>query len=155
MFGGFDLSQMYMYDMSMYSNEYTSPEMMLQQPLFYAPMSDPIPTTPTKEDLDFNFSAPACDEKPEVTLGYPLVITEGVYCPRVKPTILKSAKPLRCSTCHQPFERGSSLRRHEKLHTGVKPFKCSPCNKSFTRLDILRRHQSSTRCRLTSSKLQN
>lgn len=143
MFAGYDLSQMYMYDMYDYS-----PDALLQPPLFYAPLSDP--TTPTKED-DFDF--PACSEKPEVTLGYPLVVTEGVYCPRVKPTILKSAKPLRCSTCHQPFERGSSLRRHEKLHTGVKPFKCLPCNKSFTRLDILRRHQSSTRCRLTSSKL--
>ncbi|KAI0227683.1 hypothetical protein L0F63_006875 [Massospora cicadina] len=110
------------------------------------------PTSPVKEDYQLKPSTEG--DKREVVLGYPVVITEGAYRPRVKPTILTSGSPLRCSTCQQPFERGSSLRRHEKLHTGIKPFKCQPCNKSFTRLDILRRHQSSTRCRLISQKYQ-
>ncbi|KAI9290908.1 hypothetical protein K502DRAFT_277176, partial [Neoconidiobolus thromboides FSU 785] len=53
---------------------------------------------------------------------------------------LPPKKIFRCERCNMNFGRKNSLRRHEKLHTGIKSFHCEYCNKSFSRRDILLRH---------------
>lgn len=45
-----------------------------------------------------------------------------------------------CQTCGLTVSNGSSLRRHERIHTGVRDFECEICFCTFARKDTLDKH---------------
>ncbi|XP_061434464.1 LOW QUALITY PROTEIN: histone-lysine N-methyltransferase PRDM9-like [Lethenteron reissneri] len=50
-------------------------------------------------------------------------------------------KPFKCTVCKKAFADTSTLHRHQRTHTGEKPFKCTVCEKAFARLSTLHSHQ--------------
>ncbi|XP_039316667.2 zinc finger protein 354A isoform X1 [Saimiri boliviensis] len=50
-------------------------------------------------------------------------------------------KRYKCSMCEKTFINTSSLRKHEKNHSGEKLFKCKECSKAFSQSSALIQHQ--------------
>lgn len=50
-------------------------------------------------------------------------------------------RPLGCKFCVKSFRYASSLRRHERSHTGDRPYVCNICNKGFIQTSHLRTHE--------------
>nr|XP_032800546.1 histone-lysine N-methyltransferase PRDM9-like [Petromyzon marinus] len=50
-------------------------------------------------------------------------------------------KPFKCTVCEKAFAQIPDLHRHQRTHTGEKPFKCTVCEKAFAQLPHLHRHQ--------------
>ena len=49
-------------------------------------------------------------------------------------------KSFPCTYCDRKFARKKDVESHERIHTGEKPFSCSYCDKSFNRKDMLVLH---------------
>ncbi|XP_040849460.1 zinc finger protein 354B isoform X1 [Ochotona curzoniae] len=50
-------------------------------------------------------------------------------------------KPFKCSECGRAFSQSASLIQHERIHTGEKPYRCNECGKGFTSISRLNRHR--------------
>ncbi|XP_075915048.1 uncharacterized protein LOC142908363 [Petromyzon marinus] len=50
-------------------------------------------------------------------------------------------KPFKCTVCEKAFALLSTLHSHQRTHTGEKPFKCTVCEKAFALLSTLHSHQ--------------
>ncbi|GAB1296032.1 Zinc finger protein 354A [Apodemus speciosus] len=57
------------------------------------------------------------------------------------PPEITPAKRYKCSLCEKTFINTSSLRKHEKNHSGEKLFKCKECSKAFSQSSALIQHQ--------------
>ncbi|XP_054985174.1 uncharacterized protein LOC101538233 [Sorex araneus] len=58
-------------------------------------------------------------------------------------TTLEAPVTYKCSVCGRSFRQDSSLREHQKIHTGEKPHQCGACGEAFTRTSYLVQHQRS------------
>ena len=56
------------------------------------------------------------------------------------PEVLTPAGVNTCQVCHKNFARPSTLKNHERIHTGERPFECSECGKRFTEKGNLTTH---------------
>jgi len=52
-----------------------------------------------------------------------------------------SRKPFVCGECDKAFRVSSTLRTHERVHSGEKPFVCGECGKGFKQRGTLRNHK--------------
>ncbi|KAL4667656.1 hypothetical protein H8959_006345 [Pygathrix nigripes] len=53
----------------------------------------------------------------------------------------KVFKPFVCALCGAAFSQGSSLFKHQRVHTGEKPFACPQCGRAFSHSSNLTQHQ--------------
>ena len=50
-------------------------------------------------------------------------------------------KPFSCKYCDKAFAKKANLQDHERTHTGERPFVCGICNKAFKQKQILKAHE--------------
>jgi len=55
--------------------------------------------------------------------------------------IHNDSRDFACRTCSNTFKNRNSLRKHEKIHTGIKNHQCSYCEKRFLVAEKLRKHE--------------
>ena len=53
---------------------------------------------------------------------------------------IKTKKSLECNTCKKTFSSNSSLKTHNRVHTGEKPYECKTCRKCFSTSFVLKQH---------------
>lgn len=52
----------------------------------------------------------------------------------------KKKRTYECSKCEKQFKNSSTLRRHERIHSGVKLFSCDICKQGFNQRSYLKTH---------------
>ena len=53
----------------------------------------------------------------------------------------ESKVPYECKTCKKRFNQQSTLKIHERNHTGEEPYECERCGKRFKQSNALKYHE--------------
>ena len=50
-------------------------------------------------------------------------------------------RPFECKICKKVFSYSHALKQHERIHTGNKPFECKTCKKMFSSHQSFKSHE--------------